>query len=97
MTESDDDVMLPGDSSDPSDGSTESTRTRHPYTNDAAALLIVAGGLALIGAASIGWSDLSTVPQDVRVALWIPMTAVAVAWLFGGGAVKAANSLTGGD
>lgn len=77
-------------------GETESTSTRHPYTNDAAALLTVAGSLVLLGAAGFGAADLSRIPGYVVAAVWAPTLLTAVVWLYGAGAAKAAKGLLGG-
>ena len=78
------------------DGETTSTQARHPYTNDFAALFLVLSSMIIIGLSAYGALDLAAVPAEVRVGLWLPGFGVAVAWLFGGGAVKAYKHMTGG-
>lgn len=77
-------------------GDTKSTKTRHPYTNDLAALGLVFGTLFLMAAAMSGYADPSALPQDIRLGLWIPSVLIAVAWLFGGAAVDAATKVVNG-
>lgn len=82
--------------SDSEDGKeTKSTQTRYPYTNDGAALFLVAGSVALVALAATGNADMSTIPVEVRAA-WIIGNTIAIAWLFGGGAVSAASKLVNG-
>ena len=78
------------------DGETTSTQSRWWLTNDIAALVIVASSMVLIGLSAYGALDLTQVPAEIRVGLWLPGFGIAVAWLFGGGAVKAYQQMAGG-
>jgi hypothetical protein len=83
--------------SDGNSGETESVNTRYPYTNDVAALGLVFGSMAIMALGMVGWADLSAIPKDVRLAMWIPSVMVSVVWLFGSGAAKTAAEMVGGQ
>lgn len=77
---------------DESDGETTSTATRHPYTNDAIAVGLVA--FAIVTTFAYLW-------QGKEIPLWLASTdalaiLTAVVWAFGRGAFKAAKDAVGG-
>lgn len=76
-------------------GETTSTSSRFWLTNDIAALVLDGGFILLLGLAAAGWVDLHSVPLELRMQL-IALTGIATAWLFGGGAVSAWQSIQGG-
>lgn len=75
---------------------TDSTATRHWLSNDLAAGWLLVSTSALIGLDAAGLIDLAGVPTELRVAYLIPSAGIAVAWLFGGGAVRAWSKVSGG-
>lgn len=75
---------------------TQSVQTRYPYTNDGAAGWIYLTTMLFIGLHGVGLLDLATVPLELVIGVWIPGFGIATAWLFGGGAVKAWQSMNGG-
>lgn len=77
-------------------GETTSTSSRFWLTNDIAALVLDGGFVLLLGLAAAGWVDLRAIPLELRMQL-IALTGIATAWLFGGGAVTAWQSIQGGE
>lgn len=80
------------DDTDDGDGSTTSTSTRHPYTNDGLAFLLV--GFAIVATGAYLY-------RGDPVPLWLATVdalavTTAVAWAFGRGAFKAAKEAVGG-
>lgn len=72
----------------PEDGTTNSTATRYPYTNDAIAGWLVVSFTLLSGLHTVNVVDLTTLPGTVFAA-WISFVGIALAWAFGPEAVKA--------
>lgn len=80
---------------DANHGETQSTASRWWLTNDVAALILVGGFVGLVALNAGGAVDLRAVPLELRLHLTL-ISGVATAWLFGGGAVKAWQSVQGG-
>jgi len=77
---------------DTDDGTTNSTSTRYPYTND-----LLAGVLVLFAVGATSWY----VVHGQEVPIWLATidtlaVATAVVWAFGKGAAKIASDMVGG-
>lgn len=72
---------------DNGDGDTESTATRHKYTNDFGFFLLNISFIALIGLHGYGIIDLSTLPGYI-LAVLATIVGVANVWAFGTEAMK---------
>ena len=84
--------------SDPS--TTDSTATRHRYTNDILAILLVAATIGLAAGYASGYAEATRIPLFVSSGLSLA-TLTAVAWAFGpemlAEASAARDSRSGGD
>ncbi len=78
------------------DGETTDVQTRHPYTNDALAAVLVISLPVIIGLAGAGVLDLTRVPVEVRLA-YLTAGGVASVWAFGAKAIKAWMQARGGN
>jgi len=77
------------------DGETTDVQTRHPYTNDVLAGILVVSLPLVIGLAGAGHLDLTRVPVEVRLA-YLTAGGVATVWAFGVAALKAWMKARGG-
>lgn len=76
------------DQIDNGDGDTESTATRHKYTNDAGFFILVLGWFGLIAAGGLGVIDLAAI-QWYLLLTTTGLVGTAVVWAFGPEAMKA--------
>lgn len=70
------------DEPDDESATTDSTSTRHPYTNDGLAILLVAATVGLAVAYAVGVAGAVEIPLPVTTVLSLS-TLAAVAWAFG--------------
>jgi hypothetical protein len=79
------------DSDQPDDGETKSQQTRHPYTNDVLALVVVTGFYAIVGyGVHAGVYQPGALVLDT--ALFLAVASASV-WLFGRGGLAALREL----
>jgi hypothetical protein len=78
----------------PGDGETDSSRTRHPYTNDAVALVLLGGLTAMVAAALLTRVDVGTLPAWFR-RLYASICLLAAVWAFGQPAVEGLRAFKG--
>jgi hypothetical protein len=78
----------------PGDGETDSSRTRHPYTNDVVALVLLGGLTAMVAAALLTRVDVGTLPAWFR-RLYASICLLAAVWAFGQPAVEGLRAFKG--